>query len=975
VTGSPGDGSSALLDDAARSAAAAGGRWLVLAARAAPDESDLDNALVQQVVLPLLDEVDVLGVAVDPAPRAALEVAVGRRAPLPGLVLLPMALLLVLEAVGRRRPVLLVVDDTQWADPPSTAVLRFLGRRLSRTAVCLVAAAPGVPPSAGAVEADVVVPLTPLGREAATAVVDERAPDLDPAEREQLVELAQGRPRRLADLLDLVSGAGGAGSLAEGLRGAQGPSLRRARAQLAEAAPAEQQRLLLLGLLGDPAGRPHLEAALEHLAPPPEGSALRGRPGLPVQRGDTPGTGADPLLAALAVAEAAPDQVARARAAWFEVLCRASGPDTPSSAADEVSLRLGAEARRQSAHLTRGADGALAVGLRRSARSLRRFDGRRAGDLFALAAALDDDPASRAATLLLAAEQALVCGRAAVADDLRERARGAPHHAALGAFERLRALEALDREDTAAATGHLEGALEHLARAASTSTRSSTTAELAEEAVATAAALVVVGGRRTAPSPSLAGAAELLPAEAAARVRSVARLTSPWSDCAPAEQQEALTDLVEVLAGTSLPVLRSAVALARVLGGLAPVADVVRQRAAALTATGPGAVDLHLAGCAADIETSVVDSAEHLRRARAALRHAPGRAEAVDQAQDLLDLVQDGAVVTGAHGGHHRGAEDATDVAAGDLVATTELSSALWSTAYRHRSRGEMGEAAAALSRLWPDPPAVPGPAALSHALPLVHALVETQGDGPALRRVTEEVAAWARGSGAPVAVVTDLLCRGMRAQAPAERLALVEEAARTQAGPVVAGPAQLALGMLLRRARRGVSAREPLERAATAYEAIGLRAFANLARRELAATAPQRPPRRVGSSVLTSQERVVAELAASGASNAEIALSLGISSRTVAHHLQHVYAKLGVTGRRELAGRLPRAAASAARRRAGRSGGPAPRPRGWCAPRTCAVRRRGAARPCRGRGPAPPRSRVRAHPPPPARGPAAPGA
>ncbi len=912
MTGSPGDGSSALLDDAARSAAAGGGRWLVLAARAAPDESDLDNALVQQVVLPLLDEVDVLGVAVDPAPRTALEVAVGRRAPLPGLVPLPMALLLVLEAVGRRRPVLVVVDDAQWADPPSTAVLRFLGRRLSRTAVCLVSAAPGAAPAAGAVEADVVVPLTPLGREAASAVVDQRAPDLDPAEREQLVEMAQGRPRRLADLLDLVAGAGDVGSLADGLRGAQGPSLQRAREQLAQAAPAERQRLLLLGLLSDPAGRSHLDAALEQLAPSPAGPALRGRPGQPVQRDGAPGSGADPLLAALAVAEAAPEQVARARAAWFDVLCRASGPDTPSSAADERSLRLGAEARRQSAHLTRGADQALASGLRRSARSLRRSDGRRAGDLFALAAALDDDPASSAATLLLAAEQALVCGRAAVAADLRGRARGAQHHAALGVSERLRALEALDREDTAAATGHLEGALEHLARAASTATRGSTSAELAEEAVATAAALVVVGGRRPTPSPALDGAVGLLPADAAARVRSVARLTAPWSACAPAEQQEALSDLVEVLAGTSLPVLRRAVALARVLGGLAPVADAVRQRAAALPATGPGAVDLHLAGCAAEIETSVVASAEHLRRARAALRHAPGRAEAVEQAQELVDLVQDGAVVTGAPAVHHRGAEHAAGVAAGDLATTTELPSALWSAAYRHRSRGEMGEAVAALARLWPDPPAVPGPAAFSHALPLVHALVEIQDDGPVLRRVTEEVSAWARGSGAPVAVVTDLLCRGMRAQAPAERLALVEEAARTPAGPVVAGPAQLALGMLLRRARRGVSAREPLERAATAYEAIGLRAFANLARRELAATAPQRPPRRMGSSLLTSQERVVAELAASGASNAEIALSLGISSRTVAHHLQHVYAKLGIAGRRQLAGRLSQAAASA---------------------------------------------------------------
>ena len=50
-----------------------------------------------------------------------------------------------------------------------------------------------------------------------------------------------------------------------------------------------------------------------------------------------------------------------------------------------------------------------------------------------------------------------------------------------------------------------------------------------------------------------------------------------------------------------------------------------------------------------------------------------------------------------------------------------------------------------------------------------------------------------------------------------------------------------------------------------------------------------------------------MADLAATGASNAEVALSLGISSRTVAHHLQHVYAKLGISGRRELVARLER--------------------------------------------------------------------
>lgn len=913
MTGVPGDGSSALLDDAARSAAASGGRWLVLTARAAPDEGDLTNALLQQVVLPLLDEADALGVVVDAAPRAALDVAVGRRAPLPGSVPLPMAVLLALEAVGRRRPVLVVVDDVQWADPSSVAVLRFLGRRLSRTAVCLLVAAPGDQRSAGAVEADVVVPLTPLGREAVTAVVDDRAPDLDLVERERLVELAQGRPRRLVDLLDLLAPAGrapastatgGSGTLVAGLRGGRGTSLERARDEVAGLGPREQRRLLLIGLLDEPAAVPHLEAALDRLERP--GAPALG--GLELPRPHEATAPVDPLLAAVAAATASPDDVASARDAWFEVLCRASAADGPAASADERVVRLAAEARRHRAHLARSTDPVLAAGLRRSARALRRFDGRRAGDLFALAAAVDGERTSRAASLLLAAEQARVCGRSAVAEALSAGAAGATGPAVLGTSERLRALQALEHEDTAAAAELLERAVEHLTAAAAAAPQD---VAAAAEAVATAAALVVVGGRRASPSPALEAAAGGLPGPAADRVRSLARLTLPWGDCVPAEQQEALAHLVEVLLGSSLPVLRRAVALARALGGLSRVVGVLDGRAAALPATGPGAVDVHLAACAALIEASVDTSAEHLRLARAALRHAPGRAAAVDQAQVLVSLLQDGRVLGDGPPGAATGPADALAVPVTDLPTTTELPSALWSAAHRHRVRGEMGEAAAALSRLWPAPPAVPGPAALVHALPLVQALVEAQGEGPLLRRVAEEVSAWARGSGAPVAVVTDLLCRALRAAGPGERLALVQEAVRTSGEPVVSGPALLALGMLLRRARQGVSAREPLQRAATAYEAIGLHAFAGLARRELAATAPQRPPRRVGSSALTSQEQVVAELAASGASNAEIALGLGISARTVAHHLQHVYAKLGITGRRQLATRLSRPAAS----------------------------------------------------------------
>jgi DNA-binding CsgD family transcriptional regulator len=58
----------------------------------------------------------------------------------------------------------------------------------------------------------------------------------------------------------------------------------------------------------------------------------------------------------------------------------------------------------------------------------------------------------------------------------------------------------------------------------------------------------------------------------------------------------------------------------------------------------------------------------------------------------------------------------------------------------------------------------------------------------------------------------------------------------------------------------------------------------------------------RVGWGAVTATERMVVELAAQGCSNAEIAARLYTSRRTVESHLVHVYAKVGVRSRVELA-------------------------------------------------------------------------
>ena len=55
----------------------------------------------------------------------------------------------------------------------------------------------------------------------------------------------------------------------------------------------------------------------------------------------------------------------------------------------------------------------------------------------------------------------------------------------------------------------------------------------------------------------------------------------------------------------------------------------------------------------------------------------------------------------------------------------------------------------------------------------------------------------------------------------------------------------------------------------------------------------------------LTDRERDVAVLVAKGMTNREIAAELYVSQKAVDYHLGHIFAKLGITSRRELRGRV----------------------------------------------------------------------
>lgn len=114
---------------------------------------------------------------------------------------------------------------------------------------------------------------------------------------------------------------------------------------------------------------------------------------------------------------------------------------------------------------------------------------------------------------------------------------------------------------------------------------------------------------------------------------------------------------------------------------------------------------------------------------------------------------------------------------------------------------------------------------------------------------------------------------------------------------------AHLLYGEWLRRRRRRRDAQEQLSTAYDMFHRMGADAFAARARAELLATgyrsAPGAPRADSG---LTPQESQVARLAASGATNAEVASRMFVTTSTVEYHLSKIYRKLGISSRRELA-------------------------------------------------------------------------
>ena len=110
-------------------------------------------------------------------------------------------------------------------------------------------------------------------------------------------------------------------------------------------------------------------------------------------------------------------------------------------------------------------------------------------------------------------------------------------------------------------------------------------------------------------------------------------------------------------------------------------------------------------------------------------------------------------------------------------------------------------------------------------------------------------------------------------------------------------GRAYLTLGILERRRRRRAASRAALERAREIFVAAQTRLWEDRARQELERSWSPRDPHR-----LSQNEVRIAQLAADGWSNPQIAQELVCSRRAVEAALSRVYRKVGIHGRAEIA-------------------------------------------------------------------------
>jgi DNA-binding CsgD family transcriptional regulator len=171
-------------------------------------------------------------------------------------------------------------------------------------------------------------------------------------------------------------------------------------------------------------------------------------------------------------------------------------------------------------------------------------------------------------------------------------------------------------------------------------------------------------------------------------------------------------------------------------------------------------------------------------------------------------------------------------------------------------------------------------------------------------RALADEELALARRWGDPIAIGASLRVLGL-VEGGTAGIRLLQEAVEMLAGSEARlehARALVDLGAALRRANQRTEARELLREAVDLARKCGALGLAARANEEIAATgARPRKILRTGLDALTASERRVAQLAADGMSNKEIAQTLFVTIKTVEVHLSHAYRKLEISSRAQL--------------------------------------------------------------------------
>jgi DNA-binding CsgD family transcriptional regulator len=881
VCGEPGVGKTALLDYAAGRAS----DCQVARVSGVQSEMELAFAALQQLCAPMLHRLHRLP---DPQ-RDALRTAFGLSPePAPDRFLVGLAVLSLLAEVAGERPLLCLVDDQQWLDCASAQALGFVARRLAAEPLGMVFAArvpgdevTGVPE----------LKLAGLGEGDADALLGSALTGpLDARVRDRIVAETRGNPLALLELPRGVDPAELAGGF--GLPGAV-PLSRRvedAFRQRVDALAPQTRRLLQLAA-ADPTGDPglvwraagRLGIGAEAATPAAEaglvefGAWVRFRHPLVRSAAYRSASVQDRQDVHGALAEVTDPQADPDRRAWHRAQA-APGPD------EQVAGELERSADRAQA---RGGLAAAAAFLERAA-TLTPEPARRADRLLAAARAKCDAGALDASLGLLVAAEAGPHDplRTAEVEHLRGQIAVVQRRGSDGARLLLSAARQLEPLDPRLAREtHLEALV--AAMWAADLRRPGAVREAAEAA------------RAAPPGPDPPRAVDVLLDAFAIR------LTEGYAAAAPTLARA--LDLV-----LAQDVTDDQIGRWLWLAGASSNAIVALEL---WDAESSYVLADRLVGFARDTGALV-----HLQFALDFLARTHLRAGELTTAAALIEEDHLIAEVTGNPPGAYaemmlaawRGDEgpatelieaSARDAAAGGLGRVADF--AAYSKAVLYNGLGRPDAARDAARQAFERDQV--GYGAL--IVPELAEAASRTGDVTLLRTVLEWLAEHTRVRPTDWAFGIESRVRALLSEgAAAERLyrESIEQLGRTRVRAELAR-AHLLYGEWLRRERRRADAREQLRTAHEMLDAMGFAAFAERARRELAATGETARKRAVDTTgELTAQEAQIARLARDGLSNPEIAARLFISARTVQYHLSKVFAKLGIGSRSELAHVMP---------------------------------------------------------------------